>query len=80
MIKEYGKPSDDWAVQTVETLLKREPEVNLKGKWEYEDGLMLDGVMDVFERTHNNSYLNYIKHYFDTYINSNGGTSGISHG
>ncbi|MBB1078667.1 glycoside hydrolase family 88 protein [Limosilactobacillus sp. STM2_1] len=76
MTKEYGTPADDWAVQTVETLLKREPEVNLKGKWEYEDGLMLDGVMDVYERTHNSSYLDYIKHYFDTYINENGDVKG----
>ncbi len=76
MTKEYGNPADDWAVRTVETLLKREPEVNLKGKWEYEDGLMLDGVMSVYERTHNKSYLDYIKHYFDTYISENGAVKG----
>ncbi|MCC4399992.1 glycoside hydrolase family 88 protein [Limosilactobacillus reuteri] len=78
MYKGYGKPSDDWATRTVETLLEREPEVNLKGKWEYEDGLMLDGVMDVYERTKNKAYLNYIKHYFDSYIQPNGEIKGYN--
>lgn len=78
MNTQYGEPSDDWAVKTVETVLKREPEVNLKGKWEYEDGLMLDGVMDVYERTHNSSYLDYIKHYFDSYIGDDGNVKGYN--
>lgn len=76
MYKQYGTVADDWAVKTVNTLLRREPEVNLKGKWEYEDGLMLDGVMDVYERTKDADYLNYIKHYFESYIDYQGNVKG----
>ncbi len=72
----YGKPSDDWAIKAADTMLKREPEVNLKNKWEYEDGLMLNGMMDIYERTHNEAYLNYIKHYFETYIDYQGNVKG----
>lgn len=76
MTKQYGTPADDWAGKAVETMLKREPEVNLKGKWEYEDGLMLNGVMDVYERTKDQRYLEYIKHFFDTYIDDDGNVKG----
>lgn len=72
----YGKVSDDWAVKAADTMLKREPEVNLKNKWEYEDGLMLNGMMDVYERTKNKAYLDYIKHYFETYIDYQGNVKG----
>ncbi len=45
----------DWSNLCAQTMIKREPNLDT-GKWRYEDGLMLDGMYDVFRRTGNTKY------------------------
>ena len=41
-------------------------------KWNYEQGLMMEAFFQLFDVTHNNQYLNYIKKNLDYYVNSDG--------
>lgn len=61
MYTAYGDIKTDWPNLAAQTMLKREPVMNLKGKWEYEDGLMLNGMYQIYLATHNIKYLNYVK-------------------
>lgn len=68
----YGDTKTDWPNLAAQTMLKREPVMNLKGKWEYEDGLMLNGMYQIYLATHNVKYLNYVKDNIDAFVNEKG--------
>ena len=40
---------NDWAAKTSDSVMKRRPEINTK--WEYEDGVVLQGMELVFNKT-----------------------------
>lgn len=65
----------DWAVLCADTMLKREPDLDT-GKWRYEDGLMLNGMFQVFQRTGNQEYFDYILHNLDRFIDDDGEIKG----
>jgi unsaturated rhamnogalacturonyl hydrolase len=68
LYRQYGTIRTDWSTKAANTMINREPEMNLKGKWEYEDGLMLNGMYAIYKDTHNTAYLDYIKHNIDEFI------------
>ncbi|MFB9769216.1 glycoside hydrolase family 88/105 protein [Lactiplantibacillus modestisalitolerans] len=72
MYRQYGDLQTDWPTKGAQTMLNREPEMNLKGKWEYEDGLMLNGMYAIYKTTHEKAYFDYIKHNIDEFIDDEG--------
>lgn len=72
MYKKYGNTKTHWNILTADTILKREPLMNLKGKWEYEDGLMLNGIYQIYLNTGNKKYLEYIERNLDNFIDNQG--------
>jgi uncharacterized protein YjdB len=68
--------SDTWSVKFSNAIISRyQPTISAmqptKG-WEYSNGIILHGMEKVYLQTGTASYLNYIKAYIDTYVNSSG--------
>ncbi|MCH4170291.1 MAG: glycoside hydrolase family 88 protein [Lactobacillus sp.] len=76
MYPKYGDIKTDWPNLAAQTMVSREPNMNLKGKWEYEDGLMLNGVYAIYEATGKKQYLQYIQDNLDRFINDQGQIKG----
>lgn len=72
MYRQYGDINTDWSSKGADTMLKREPRMNLKGKWEYEDGLMLNGIYAIYQATHKKDYLAYVQQNIDEFIDDDG--------
>lgn len=65
----------NWAVSFADAILARYPSTinSMTGKgWEYSNSIVLHGIEKVYYATGDDKYLNYIKRYVDTYVNSNG--------
>lgn len=45
---------------------------NYKERWNYEDGCILKGCLDLYEATHDEEYMNFIYRYMDNFIEPNG--------
>ena len=45
---------------------------SFKARWNYIDGVFLKSIMDIYKKTNNQKYLNFVKKYVDFYINENG--------
>ena len=76
MYQTYGNQQTDWLHLAGDTMLNREPNMNLAHKWEYEDGLMLSGVYQIFLKTGEQKYLDYIKSNIDAYLDDAGHIDG----
>lgn len=74
----YGGPRTRWAVLGADTLLAREPMMNPRDRWEYEDGLMLDGVRSVHRLTGDPRYAAYIRRNLDHFVREDGSIAGYS--
>lgn len=72
----YGDSTTDWATLAADTMVHREPAMNLKGKWEYEDGLMLNGMNAIYQRTGNADYLRYELDNINAFVDDNGQIKG----
>ncbi|WP_245859290.1 glycoside hydrolase family 88/105 protein [Luteimicrobium subarcticum] len=68
----YGDATTDWARLGADTVLAREPLMNPHDKWEYEDGLMLDGVHAVHRLTGDPRYFEYVRHNIDHFVQPDG--------
>ncbi len=62
----------NWAEKTVQTVMTRRPKINPHNKWEYEDGLVLDGIYLLWKETKDEKYLKYIKDNMDFYVDGVG--------
>ncbi|WP_390407397.1 glycoside hydrolase family 88/105 protein [Lacticaseibacillus jixiensis] len=78
MYRKYGDVHSDWCHMAAQTMLNREPIMNHSGKWEYEDGLMLDGMYAIYQVTHKPEYLAYIKSNIDRYVAEDGSIQGYA--
>ncbi|MEN0071993.1 MAG: glycoside hydrolase family 88 protein, partial [Propionicimonas sp.] len=67
-----GTPRDGWARHTAETLLEREPLLNARDRWEYEDGLVLNGIRAVHRRYPDPRYLAYVRRNIDRFVQADG--------
>lgn len=72
MYRQYGNPETDWPNKGAQTMLQREPVMNPNHKWEYEDGLMLNGMYEIYQVTGHKEYLQYIKHNIDLFVDGQG--------
>ena len=66
-----------WSVRMAESLMKRQPEPGMiKGFaapiWEYTQGLELKAVLNVWEKTHEQRYLDYVTVYYNKSIKDDG--------
>ncbi|MFP3885798.1 glycoside hydrolase family 88 protein [Priestia filamentosa] len=61
---------NDWAAKTSDSVMKRRPEINTK--WEYEDGVVLQGMELVFNKTGDRKYLEYMIKSMDLFVDENG--------
>ena len=69
--------SEKWSVQMAHSIMMRNPEAyQIDGrdvaKWDYVHGLVLKGVLDLYEKTSDTVYFNYVKKYADTLVNEDG--------
>jgi unsaturated rhamnogalacturonyl hydrolase len=78
MYRKYGDLSTNWAVLGANTLLEREPNINPHFKWEYEDGLTLNGLYEIYQLTNDSRYLDYIKHNIDQFVSVGGAIRGYN--
>jgi unsaturated rhamnogalacturonyl hydrolase len=73
--------SNTWSVKFSDAIISRyKPTINTmtnKG-WEYSNSIILHGMEKVYLQTHTAAYINYIKAYVDTYVNSSGTVSDLS--
>lgn len=74
----YGTARTRWAVLGADTLLAREPLMNPRDRWEYEDGLVLDGVRAVHRLTGDPRYSAYIRRNLDHFVREDGSILGYS--
>lgn len=63
-----------WSVEMVDSVMKREPVIFKK--WRYDVGLVLKGVGEIWERTQDKKYFDYIEAYVDMFIDEEGNISG----
>ena len=62
-----GKVSIDWSVKMCDSIVSRfTPETF--GPWDYNEGLVLEGMWRVYERTGNTRYFNFIKSWVDRFL------------
>ena len=61
----------DWSVAVVKSTMQRFTPTKIGG-WSYPVGLYLFGQYQVYLRTHDASYLAYLKSYVDRFVSSNG--------
>jgi Predicted unsaturated glucuronyl hydrolase involved in regulation of bacterial surface properties, and related proteins len=64
--------SKKWMEQAVQSIITRRPQINPKGKWEYEDGLVLDAIYTYYKATNNPEFLTYIQNNLNFFINAQG--------
>lgn len=72
MYTQYGNEKTNWDEKAAQTMLKREPVMNPNHKWEYEDGLMLNGMYEIYKETGNKDYLQYIQDNIDLFVDGQG--------
>ena len=66
-----------WSERMAQSIMYRHPEAwqaesDVKAEWDYKTGLLLTAFENLYERTNNKAYYDYIKTYADTLINSQG--------
>jgi unsaturated rhamnogalacturonyl hydrolase len=67
----------DWSIKLCDSILARyTPETF--GEWDYNQGLVLEGMWRVYQRTGDTNYYNFIKNWVDRFVTSSGLDSGIS--
>lgn len=65
-----------WSVRTVESIINQYPLLSehplLSDNWNYESGVMLKAIRDVYETVGDDRYFDYIKHNIDAYVQEDG--------
>ncbi|MGD0037491.1 MAG: glycoside hydrolase family 88 protein [Bacteroidota bacterium] len=67
-----------WSVRTVHSLMVQNadtlkyPEVMKSARWDYERGVVLQGVYQLYRTTHKKEYLDFIKRHIDLYVQKDG--------
>jgi unsaturated rhamnogalacturonyl hydrolase len=78
MISKVSLADDtDWSVKLCDSIIARYTPATF-GPWEYNQGLVLEGMWRVYQRTGNTGYYNFIKDWVDRFVTSGGLDSDIS--
>jgi unsaturated rhamnogalacturonyl hydrolase len=62
--------TEKWSVRMADSMMARRPK--LAERWGYEYGLMLKGIAEVWRRTGDMKYFDYIKVNVDQFVNADG--------
>jgi len=68
--------SQAWSIRLAESIITRHP--NIYGNWDYVTGTVLRGFEELWRRTGDDRYFDYIKKTVDHVVNSNGNIDGYS--
>jgi unsaturated rhamnogalacturonyl hydrolase len=73
--KVAARPVRPLAVRLADSVLSRWPDPSGIGNrgWEYNSGIVLAGIAEVYRHTRDPRYLDYIRRYVDTYLRPDGG-------
>ena len=70
------EPGNRWGVRFADTILATWPDPATidpaKNGWEYNTGIVLFGMSKMYESTHDQRYLHYIRRWVDGYVNEQG--------
>ncbi len=61
----------DWSIELCDSILARYTPQDF-GEWDYPQGLVLEGMWRVYQRTGNTDYYNFIKNWVDRFVNGSG--------
>ena len=66
-----------WSTRMADSEMKRNPEpwmIDFREapKWEYTQGLVLKAILQVWQSTGDEKYLQYVKTYYDQFVDSSG--------
>lgn len=72
-----AKRQQPWSVRMADSVMKRNPEPWMidfqeTPRWEYTQGLVLKAILQVGQATGDENYFNYVKAYYDQFIDSTG--------
>jgi len=73
-----SKNKTPWSVRMVHSLMVRNadtlkyPEVMKSARWDYERGVVLQGVYQLYRTTHKKEYLDFVKRHIDLYVQKDG--------
>ena len=73
-----NKDKAPWSVRMVLSLMERNADtlkysgVPKSGRWDYERGVVLQGVYQLYRTTHKKEYLDFIKKHIDLYVQEDG--------
>jgi unsaturated rhamnogalacturonyl hydrolase len=70
-LRNVGSAEEDWSVSIVESTISRSTPQKI-GPWGYTTGLYLLAQYQVYKRTNESRYLDYIQEWADRYVNSDG--------
>ena len=63
--------SIDWSVEVVEMILATKTPATV-GNWEYSVGLLMEGILRVYDRTGDSRYLDFVNDWANLHVSSNG--------
>ena len=66
-----GADHQEWSIRMAESVMERHP--LLARKWAYEWGVLLKSIVQIWLRTHDRRYFDYIKRNIDAYVTPEGG-------
>lgn len=62
----------NYAEMTAKSVMYRRPQINPDMKWEYEDGVVMEGIYQLWKKTNNKAYLDYLIYNIDLFIDGKG--------
>ncbi|MDP4172568.1 MAG: glycoside hydrolase family 88 protein [Bacteroidota bacterium] len=74
---QFIKANKPWSVRIAESFIMRHPanvidDSVYNGKWTYDQGVFLEGLRQLYIKTNNKKYLNYIKTNIDMFVDNQG--------
>ncbi|MCM3215777.1 glycoside hydrolase family 88 protein [Niallia taxi] len=63
---------NNWGAKAAKSVMERKPNINPRMRWEYEDGVVLEGMYLLWKQTGDREYLDYIKRNLDLFVDGVG--------
>ncbi|TRZ37951.1 glycosyl hydrolase family 88 [Niallia circulans] len=63
---------NNWGAKAAKSLMERKPNINPRMRWEYEDGVVLEGMYLLWKQSGDREYLDYIKQNLDLFVDGVG--------
>lgn len=63
---------NNWGAKAAKSVMERKPNINPRMRWEYEDGVVLEGMYLLWKQTGDREYFDYIKRNLDLFVDGVG--------